>query len=277
MRFPLLPVLLLWIGIVFSAAPAASGAEPAPQASARRNGLPPLPANVSLPAPLAEWAPEQILPRLLGIPYRVDGVVNDRGRYIVYARPETILTTPGLNCSGLTLEAARLLLRDNIPLESSVADRLGDSAEDSSLGHDWDFGWDLIMNISEGYQRTMLLPGGKSMDPAKSTGLSPRGFDLHGRNTWKELLPRIQTGHLYLLSFSKETGKPKRPLIHYHVGLIHKTVAGEIWLYQTTHQAGKANRRNLAAPAGLGSFLSAFANQGKARKHIMVIEVKLPP
>ena len=273
MRF--LP-LLLCLGIFFSAPPATWGKTPATAAPATKSGLPPLPRNISLPAPLAACTPEQILPQLLGIPYRGDGVVNDNGQYIIYARPETLLPTPGLNCSGLTIEAARLLLRDNIPLEDSVIDRLGDSAETSPLGHDWDFGWDLIMNISEGYPRSMLLPGGAAIDPVKSTGLSPRGFDIHGKGTWEELLPRIRAGHLYLLSFSKETSTPERPLIHYHVGVIHKAVTGEIWLYQTTHQAGKSNRRNLATPAGLRSFLSAFANQGKARKHIAIIEVELP-
>lgn len=221
--------------------------------------------------------PEETLNAFLGIPYRDDGCLDEAGRYARFADTETFFPAPGLNCSGFTLAASRFLLRKNFTLAEVKKDRLGDSGPDAELGEDWDFGWDLVMNISQGSKRTMLLPGGRSMDPAKASGLSPLGFDLHDESTWKELPGRIREGRLYLVSFVKPVKKPGYDLQHYHVGLFYRASARDWYMYNTTGQSKKIYRRNLGTDDGLAAFLKAFANTGKARKRICVIEVELPP
>ncbi len=251
-----------------------ASAAPVPASGARPQTLP-VPAG--LPAGLRPTdAPERILPLFLNLPYREDGAVDENGRYTLFASPGVRLETPGLNCSGFVLEASRFLLRTNIPLEAATRDRLGDSGPASPHGEDWDFGWDILLNISEGFPRALLLPGGKNMDPAKATGFAPRGFDLHAPETRGELLGRLRPGYLYLVSFNKDVTRPGYAMQHYHVGLILPTASGQAWLYQTTGAAGKVNRRDLNSREGWASFARAFANTGGVRKHVLVVEVKLP-
>ena len=211
----------------------------------------------------------------MGLPYRDDGTVDENGRYSLFATPEKTFPSPGLNCSGFVVSASRFMLRRNITTAQAVRDRLGDSGPDSPKGQDWDFGWDLILNASEGSTRTLLLPGGATADPASRSGTF-RGYDLHDPATWKELRARMKPGKLYLVSFSKETTRKGYTLMHYHVGFILPTERGELWLYQTTPEFGKVNRRDLGTQEGLASFLRSFANTGKVRKMIAVLEVALP-
>lgn len=234
---------------------------------------PPIPAGVNLPNPKA--TPEQILESLVGIPYRIDGTTDEFGNYTLFAQPNKRFASPGLNCSGLVLTASRLLLRTNFTLHEVMVDRLNDSYQGAPLGHDWDFGWDLIMNISENFPRTLLLPGNKTMDPAKSTGSMPHGFDLAKKETWHELLPRFQKNHVYLVSWKQKVKNPGYDWAHYHVGLIHKNSKGDVWLYQTTRQGKTANRRNLASAEGMQSFMKSFARPGVPR-YLTIIEVALP-
>lgn len=241
-------------------------------------------ADIPLPEPLRSaytrsQQPEALLQSFLGIPYRDDGAVDDNGLYTLFANPKARFSTPGLNCSGFVLEASRLLLRENIPLATAMRDRLGDSGPKSPLGQDWDFGWDLIMNIAEGRSPRMLLPGGKSMDPAKNvlSGKMPRGFDLHAPETWQELPGRIRPGHMYLLSFSKDSSRKPYTLLHYHVGLLFRDPSGTLWLYHATGQKGSVNRRDIGSAEGRAAFLKSYANSGTVRKMIVVLEVPLPP
>ena len=224
----------------------------------------------------ANSTPDQVLTAFLGSPYRFDGAVDEFGRYSMFAEPSRIFPTPGLNCSGLVLAASRFLLGKNITLSQAVRDRLGDSGPGSSNGEDWDFGWDLIMNISDGFSRTLLLPGGKTMDPAKATGFSPRGYDIQQPATWSELPGRLGPGHLYLVSLTSEGRRKGYGLQHYHVGLIHVDGAGRAWFYQTTGKGAVSNRRDLKSPEGRASFKKAFANTGNKRKMMLVLDVTLP-
>ncbi|MCC8193397.1 MAG: hypothetical protein LIP28_01955, partial [Deltaproteobacteria bacterium] len=61
-------------------------------------------------------------------------------------------------CSGLVLAASRIMLEKNIAVADAVRDREGDSGPGAKDGHDWDFGFDLMMKIREGWQRCVLLP-----------------------------------------------------------------------------------------------------------------------
>ncbi len=224
----------------------------------------------------ANSAPDQMLAAFLDIPYRFDGAVDEFGRYSMFAEPSRVFPSPGLNCSGLVLSASRFLLGKNITLAQAVRDRLGDSGPGSPNGEDWDFGWDLIMNISDGFSRTLLLPGGKTMDPARATGFSPRGYDIQEPATWRELPGRLAPGHLYLVSLTSEGRRKGYGLQHYHVGLIHVDSAGKGWFYQTTGKGAVSNRRDLKSPDGQASFRKAFANTGNARKMMLVLDVRLP-
>lgn len=241
-------------------------------------------ADIPLPEPLRSaharsQQPEALLQSFLGIPYRDDGAVGDDGLYTLFANPKARFNTPGLNCSGFVLEASRLLLRENISVAKATRDRLNDSGPQSPLGQDWDFGWDLIMNIAEGRSPRMLLPGGKSMDPAKDaiSGKTPRGFDLHAPETWQELPGRIRPGYMYLVSFSKDSSRKPYTLLHYHVGVLFRAPSGTLWLYHATGQKGSVNRRDIGSAEGRAAFLKSYANSGKAQKMIVVLEVPLPP
>jgi hypothetical protein len=224
----------------------------------------------------AQRSPEKILSAFLGIPYRFDGAVDEFGRYSTFADPSRVFSTPGLNCSGLALAASRFLLRKNITLAQAVRDRLGDSGPDSPRGEDWDFGWDLIMNISEGFPRSLLLPGGASQDPAGADGAAPRGYDITLDATWKELPDRLLPGYLYLVSLNAEGRRKGYGLQHYHVGLIHVDSLGRAWFYQTTGRGAVSNRRDLKSPTGRESFKKSFVGAGKTRKMMLILAVTLP-
>ena len=237
--------------------------------------------SVPIPRGLAsaisgDTAPERIAAAFLGIPYRFDGAVNEFGQYSMFADQSRIFPTPGLNCSGLVLVASRLLLGKNITLSEAIRDRLGDSGPGAPDGEDWDFGWDLIMNISEGFPREMLLPGGKVQDPASVTGCSPRGYDIHEPGTWEELPDRLLPGYLFLVSLNVEGHRKGYGLQHYHVGFIHVDESGRAWFYQTTGKGAVSNRRDLKSPQGQASFKRAFANSGSKRKMMLVLAVTLP-
>lgn len=236
----------------------------------------PAPAGLFVRGKVPADANDRILEAMLGIPYRMDGAVNEKGEFTLFADQSRRFTDPGLNCSGFVLQASRYLLKRNFVLDDIRRDRLSDSGPGSSHGEDWDFGWDAIMNISDPFPRFMLLPGGKQMDPLKSTGFSPRGFDIQSDATWKELPARLKPGYLYLVSFS-DTGRRKGyGLQHYHVGLIHVSAGGNAWYYHTTGTGSKSNRRDLKSAQGQASFKKAFANKGQKRKMMVIIAVKMP-
>jgi hypothetical protein len=248
---------------------------PAAQAASPGAAIP-APAGLFPPGVNVDSPPDILLPRFLGIPYRPDGAIDAAGRYTLFADPSRRFDSPGLNCSGLTLAASRFLLRRNFTLAEVMRDRQKDSGPGSPHGQDWDFGWDLLMNISEGFARSLLLPGGQRLDPAKADAFSPRGFDLQDEATWRELPSRLKPGYVYLLSFNVEGRRKGYGLAHYHVGFIHVAPDGKAWLYQTTGRGKAANRRDLNSPKGVASFRRAFANTGKHRRMLWVLEVKLP-
>ncbi|MDR0826576.1 MAG: hypothetical protein LBN33_01680 [Desulfovibrio sp.] len=220
--------------------------------------------------------PHTVAESFLGIPYRVDGAIDDQGFFTLFADPARRFSSPGLNCSGLVLGMSRFLLQKNIPLQGVLRDRLGDSGPGAKLGEDWDFGWDLVMNISEGIPRTLLLPDFAVADPVAGSGIGPRGYDIHKPGSLEELGRRLRPGFLYLVSMSVEGRREGYPLSHYHVGLILVNGKGQAWFYQTTGRGGAANRRDLKSAAGRESFRKSFANGGDNRRMLLVVEVDLP-
>ena len=220
--------------------------------------------------------PEKILNAFLGVPYRVNGAINNKGQYVSFNQNDHIYQTAGLNCSGFVLEASRFLLQKNMSIEQVKIDRNNDSSMDSPYGVDWDFGWDLILNIAEGTSAQFLLPEGQVTAPSLVTAFSPRGFDLHKPETWQELPTRLKQKHLYLVSFYRDTNKKGYQLQHYHVGLFYVDDVNQIWLYQTTGSAKKVYRRNLSDQYQRAIFLKSFANSGGHRKYIAILEIALP-
>lgn len=276
MKMPRVSSVILVFGLTLLVAchtPCARAAEPTP-----------VPAGLALSADEAGKiasgkggvSRDRIAACVLGLPYRVDGAVNEAGEYTLFASPEKRFSTPGLNCSGLVLQLSRMLLGKNVTLAQAARDRVGDSGPKAALGHDWDFGWDLILNVSDGTSRRFLLPGGKSLPPEQADARRDRGFDCQSGATWQELSRRFTPGHIYLVSLNVEGRRKGYGLTHYHVGIVYVAGSGEAWFYQTTGKGGGANRRDLKSAAGQASFKRAFANNGKYRRMMAVLEVDLP-
>lgn len=215
--------------------------------------------------------PRNILPVFLGIPYRPDGVINDGGKYALFNRPDAPLPTPGLNCSGLVLAASRILLARNISVADAIRDRENDSGPGSPGGRDWDFGFDLIMNIGESVPHALLVPPGVSVTE-KITGKTAPSFDPHSPGFTAALLPKIKEERLYLVSFSRHKTPESPPYLHYHTGIIARD-GQAVWLYSTTRDSGKVIRRNLASAEGLAGFRASFKNAAASYKRLTVVEL----
>lgn len=226
----------------------------------------------SVPALSSKTAPALLAP-LLNIPYRQDGTATDTGEYTVFASPQKRFATPGLNCSGFVVAACRVLF--HMDTAQATADRLGDSGSGSPYGADWDYGWDLVCNLSEGRHPRFLLPDGTSLDPASLNGITARGYDLHAPGQLDALLARMRSDHLYLVSFNKLDTKTAAVPLHYHVALMLLDGDGQPLLYQTTTQHAKSYVRNLASPRERLQFLKAFANTKSGKKHLAVIEIPM--
>ena len=211
----------------------------------------------------------------LGIPYREDGALDDKGRFTTFAHPEEILDSPGLNCSGLVVSVCRYLFNKNWSIGQVLRDPQGNSGPNSPLGKDWDFGWDLILNLTEGRPRKVVAPDGSGHAPENIDGLNSRGFDLHDRAAWQAVLAQMQPGHVYLGSISKPTKKPGYKILHYHVVLILPDSKQGIWLYHATHRSN-VHRMDINTPQGLSRFFSQFGGQRGETKKILVLEA-LPP
>jgi len=244
-----------------------------PVSAQNKTSISPLPSNLK-PA-LDAKTPEGILAVFLGIGFRVDGTTDEHGKYTLFSKPENLFKEPGLNCSGFILAASRLLFGKNIPLSAATRDRLGDSGAGAALGRDWDFGWDLILNVSEGLERKLLLPGGMVADPAAGSGLAPLGFDLHSPETWRELPGRIRPNHVYLVGFNRRTAQRGYSLLHYHVGIIIRTSENNWYLYHSIKKRGVV-RENLGNEQNRTRFLNTNANVGSTSKHMFIIEAPLP-
>jgi hypothetical protein len=217
---------------------------------------------------------EEILASFLGIAFREDGTMDEHGKYTLFSRPGKYFNEPGLNCSGFILAAARLLFQKNIQLSVAMRDRLGDSGPGAALGQDWDFGWDLILNITDGLKRSLLLPGGGVVDPAAGSGLSPLGLDLHSPETWQELPSRIRQNHIYFVSFSRPTYRSGYKLLHSHVGILIRTSAIDWHLYHSINKSGVV-RENFGNAQTRARFLEANPNFGNARRHMFIVEVPM--
>lgn len=216
--------------------------------------------------------PVKKLQKLLGTAYREDGAQDFAGNYVTFSSPTTTFKTPGLNCSGFVLSACRLLFKQNITIQAVIQDRLKDSGSRSRQGKDWDFGWDLIFNLTEGHPRRIMTISG--YQPFVGSGNTLKGFALNDREAWRHLIPRIKSQHLYLATISKHVPQKKSQRIYYHVALMvrdHKRV----WFYHATKN-NHTHRLNLSSERGLALLQGQFyASPRPTSKHILIVEVSL--
>ncbi len=211
----------------------------------------------------------------LGISYRDDGALDSNGRFTTFANPNRFFDAPGLNCSGLVVSVCRFLFDKNLTLEEVMRDPQGNSGATSSLGKDWDFGWDLILNLSEGYSRRLVMPDGKNYAVADMDGLNSRGFDLHDRGAWRNVLAQMRSGRVYLGSISKLTRQRGYRVLHYHVVLMLPDNKGGIWLYHATRRSN-VHRMDMNTQKGMSRFMSEFTGAQDDGKRIIVLESALP-
>jgi cell wall-associated NlpC family hydrolase len=217
----------------------------------------------------------EYLDAFLRIPYRKDGAVSDDGRYTVWADPDKTFKSPGLNCSGFMVAAARFLLGANFTLEEGKRDALSDSGKDSPLGEDWDFGLDTALNLA-GPGATLFPYAGEygrvTDDRGRLLGL---GADIAGPG-FEDALSRLMPGKLYFFAVSKPDRRFKGGLSYYHNGIAAADMTGEKRLYHSTGRAG-VHRMSLGNPAGLANFRRYYPPVRGGERRIIFIEAVPAP
>ncbi len=219
--------------------------------------------------------PKGIADTYVGIRYRGDGTIDEKGYFTTFNRPDKLFERPGLNCSGLVVSVARFLFEKNFTLAQAKRDRSGNSGPGSPLGEDWDFGWDLIFNLTDGLPRRVISPDGSHSGLDGSDGVSLRGFDLKDERAWKKVLAQMRPGHVYLGSISKRLSRRNNHVLHYHVVLIIPDQEGGIWLYHATRRSN-VHKMNLATRRGLGRLMAQFGRGRSSPKRILLVEARLP-
>jgi len=218
--------------------------------------------------------PVDVLSYFEGIPYRGDAAINHNGKFTLFAQPETMLEKPGLNCSGFTVAASRYFFSRNYYLSDTIIDRLADSGPDSPYGQDWDFGYDLILNITEGFQRRAVLPFGETAVIEENDGMSLRGFGLSDRTAWADVITQMTPGHVYLFSMNKPVKFKNYKLLHYHVGVVVPDGKGHVWLCHATRKSG-VNKVDILNPANLEAVIKANPDTDLGPRKILIIEAPL--
>ncbi len=222
--------------------------------------------------------PVAVAEAFVGVPYRQDGVLDSQGRYVTFQRPDKVFTTPGLNCSGLVLALTRCLYGRDTSLKAAMRDRHGDSGPMAAGGQDWDFGWDFILNISEGLERRVLDPEPKAQGAPQADGIGLRGFAVHDDQAWRQILPRIRPGFVYLASLS---GYRSGRLLHHHVGVILADGQGRVLLFHATPKGGGVHRLDLNSAAGLAAFQGLYPDTPERdekllAERILILETRRP-
>lgn len=215
------------------------------------------------PFPPAEAC--QRLAELMGIPYLPDGVEDAAGRWCTFTHPDRFHGAPGLNCSGFLVAASRRLLGFRGSPSEAGRDRLANSGPEAAAGPDWDFGWDLLLNLSEGHARRWLgATGPLEVDPSQP-GVA-MAFAVQEGSAWQAFLPRLQPHRVYLGSLIRSRSRGR--LQFHHVVLLLRDSRGMVWLYQTLPR-GRVHRLPLGTPAGLARFQGMFGPSHR----LLVLEV----
>jgi cell wall-associated NlpC family hydrolase len=226
------------------------------------------------PAPAGAAAPDAAVAPFLGTPYRDDGVDDPAGRHTLFADQSRTFPDRGLNCSGFVVTASRGILGRTLPLDAMRRDRKADSGPGAPAGEDWDFGYDLILNVTDGLPRRLLLPPGPGQPPAPETvdAARFRGFPLHDTAAWAAVLPRLAPGEVAYAALSKDI---KGRLYYYHVGILYRDASGKVRFAHATPGRG-SHELILSDPAGLAAFRKAFAEKTFGEKWILLVAAPLP-
>lgn len=212
----------------------------------------------------------------LGIPYRNDGALDSHGHFTTFSDPKRRFNRPGLNCSGLVVSASRYIFGKNFTIEEVTRDRNNNSGPNSPLGEDWDFGWDLILNLTDSVKRSVLAPDGQRYDVESIDPLKYRGFDLHDHGAWKSIFSHMQADKVYFGTISRKTNRPGYKVLHYHVVLMLPDREGNLRLYHST-KLSRTHKMNLTSRKGLGRLMAQFGRGRGGPKSIMVVEASLVP
>ncbi|MBI9111872.1 hypothetical protein [Maridesulfovibrio ferrireducens] len=233
----------------------------------------PTPAGMS-DGPVAGAPADKVLSFFVGVPYRADGAINRSGEFTLFADQNARFDSPGLNCSGFTVASSRYFFERDYVLNDVKIDRLADSGPDAEIGEDWDFGYDVILNLTEGMNRKVMLPFGKSADIASSDGMSLRGFELHDFKAWADVISKMTPGNVYLFSMSKPVSFKNYKLLHYHVGVIVPDKDGHVWLCHATSKGG-VNKVDITSIEGLKPVVNANPDSSLGKRMILIVEAPL--
>jgi hypothetical protein len=230
----------------------------------------PVPPGLNIPAGASA---EEILEAFLRIPYRKDGAISEDGRNTLWADPQKTLTSPGLNCSGFMVAAARFLMGVNFTLQEASRDVAADSGKDAPLGEDWDFGLDTALNLAGGGSVIFPWQGeyGRTEDErGRPLGL---GADTDGP-ALDEALARMVPGKLHFFAVSKPDRRFKGGLSYYHNGIALRSPDG-VSLFHATGRGG-VNRIRLSTPAGMAAFRRYYPPVRGGKRRIVFIEASPP-
>lgn len=219
--------------------------------------------------------PVQMADTHLGIPYRDDGALDENGVFTTFDKSNRQFDTPGLNCSGLVVSISRYLYNKNWSLQDVSHDRQNNSGAGAPLGQDWDFGFDLVLNLAEGHNPRVITPDGRTQDLRNADGLTLRGFDLDDYEAWSRVLSKMKPGKAYFGSISRPTSQKGYKLLHYHVVLMLPDKNGSVWLYHATRRSN-VHKMNINSNQGLNRFMSQFRGARGDEKKILIIEADLP-
>ena len=216
----------------------------------------------------------EIANEFLGLPFRADGAQDEKGQWVTWQSPNNILPSPGFNCSGFTLAAARRLLHKNFTLDEAKFDRLNDSGPQAPWGQDWDFGLDLILNLGQNhhgkiYPSPTIDCASRSLENGVPLGL---GLNIHDKD-FTLFLQKLPKEQIYFFAISKPDYKFKGKLSYYHVGLIVPSGPNELWFYHATKNGG-VNRLNILSPKGLASLQKHFPPTKRGQRRIVLVGVK---
>lgn len=217
---------------------------------------------------------DKVLSFFESIPYREDGAINRTGDFTLFADQQACFKSSGLNCSGFTVAASRYFFKRNYVLNDVMIDRLADSGPDAENGQDWDFGYDVILNLTEGMPRKVMLPLGKTADIQSSNGMTLRGFDLHDLKAWADVISKMKNGNVYLFSMSKPVSFKNYKMLHYHVGVIVPDGEGHVWLCHATHKAG-VNKVDITSTENLKRVVDANPDSNLGKRMILIVEAPL--
>lgn len=213
---------------------------------------------------LASDTHKRLLKPFIGIPYRTDGAMNIDGNYTSFANTHKFYKTPGLNCSGFVLSGVRALLNKKIAIKTAKKDINNNSGTKALLGKDWDFGRDLIQNISKKYKTKYLST--QKINPNSTTS---DGIGMRDKKAWLWVLEKIKKQNIYLMALSKKTNLKNYKFLYHHVGIIIKDGNDKIWLYHATRKNG-VNKVLLSNDKILSSFIKNYKKTQKA----LILEVR---